>query len=70
MLKVDAYEIFICNADVGYLPSSEMGHMAMLHYKFTRFPFDRGLDDESLCLGNLFPMNSPSPGTADCVVKS
>ena len=31
-VKVNAYEIFIYNTDVrGYLPVSEMGHVAMLH---------------------------------------
>ena len=31
-MKVNAYEIFIYNTDVrGYLPVSEMGHVAMLH---------------------------------------
>ena len=30
-MKVDVYEIFIYNIDVGYLPVSEMGHVAMLH---------------------------------------
>ena len=30
-VKVDVYEIFIYNIDVGYLPVSEMGHVAMLH---------------------------------------
>ena len=30
-VKVDAYEIFIYNTYVGYLPVSEIGHVAMLH---------------------------------------
>ena len=30
-VKVDVYEIFIYNIDVGYLPVSEVGHVAMLH---------------------------------------
>ena len=30
-VKGNAYEIFIYNIDVGYLPVSEMGHVAMLH---------------------------------------
>ena len=31
-VKVNAYEIYIYNTDVrGYLPVSEMGHVAMLH---------------------------------------
>ena len=30
-VKVVAYEIFIYDTDVSYLPLSEMGHMAMLH---------------------------------------
>ena len=30
-VNVDAYEIFIYNTDVGYLPLSEMSHVAMLH---------------------------------------
>ena len=30
-VKVDAYEMFTYNTDVGYLLVSEMGHMAMLH---------------------------------------
>ena len=31
-MKVNAYEIFIYNTDVrGYLPVSQMGHVAMLH---------------------------------------
>ena len=30
-MKVDANEMFICNADVSYLPESEIGYVAMLH---------------------------------------
>ena len=30
-VKVDAYEVFIYNTNVGYLPMSEIGHVAMLH---------------------------------------
>ena len=29
-VKVDAYEVFIYNTNVGYLPVSEIGHVAML----------------------------------------
>ena len=31
-MKVDANEIFICNADVSYLPECEIGDVAMLQF--------------------------------------
>ena len=36
-MKVDAYEMFIYNTDISYLPLSEMGHVAMLHLKWKKF---------------------------------
>ena len=37
MSKIGAYEIFIYNTDVSYLPLSEMGHTVMLHLKLKKF---------------------------------
>ena len=67
-MKVDAYEIFIYNADISYLPLSETGDMAALCISLLKslfeidlnqmtlnsfsFPLDR-LGDDSLCLCNL-----------------
>ena len=46
-MKGNAYEIFIYNIDVGYLPVSEMGHVAMLHSNL------RGLSLLKLLLMNI-----------------
>ena len=50
-MKVDTYEIFIYNADISYLPLSEMGDMAALRISLLKSLF--GIDLNQMTVNSL-----------------